>query len=219
MVCVTNRPEFSEAVWTQFRGQTWQNKELVIIDSSERGGILDELADVYVRMPPDTWVGPLRNAGLRAARGDYLMWFDDDDWRNPSLASHLMEIATLSSSCIAGLQSYYWIDIDGKMGRRRCGKWPVFGASVYRNFHDTPRFREKPRCKTDSYWLPRMQERGLMALVDQPELFVYVYHGRNVHNSDLGLRANGSETDAEFLPGSDRGLPAHMEKIREGVEV
>jgi len=218
MVCVTNRPEFADAVWTQFNGQTWPNKELVVIDSSEDGLILKDRADVHVRMDPDTWVGPLRNAGLKAARGSWLMWFDDDDWRHPDLSTILMDVAIRSSACIAGLRSYCWINLDGKMGRRDCGKWPVFGASVYRNFWDTPPFRDKPRCKTDSYWLPRMQERGVMSLVSQPELFVYVHHGSNVHNSDLGLKRDGKETDRQFLPGYSWGLAWHMYKIREGVK-
>ena len=217
MVCVTNRPEFSEAVWAQYRGQDWPNKELVVIDACEGGSSLKDRADVYVPMPTDTWVGPLRNAGVKAARGDWIMWFDDDDWRHPALASILMTTALDTDSCISGLNAYYWIDLDGKMCRRSCGNWPVFGAAVYRNFHDFPPFREKPRCKTDSYWLPRMQERGKMTLSGNADLFVYVHHKTNVHNTDLGMKRVASEMDDRFFPDEHFGLPAHMEKIRAGV--
>ena len=217
MVCVTNRPCFSEAVWTQFQGQTYPNKELVVIDSSDDGGVLQDRADVYVRANPGTWVGPLRNMGIEAARGDYIMWFDDDDWRHPELSEHLMDLAVKSLSVIAGLNSYYWLNTEGKMSRRCCGRWPVFGAAVYRHFHDFPAFREKPMWKTDSYWIPRMRERGQMALVNFPEWYVYVFHGRNVHNRDFMDHIVGSETDEVFLPHSPHGLPAHMEIIREGA--
>ena len=217
MVCITNRPCFSEAVWTQFQGQTYPNKELVVIDSSDAGGVLQDRADVYVRAEPGTWVGPMRNLGVKAARGDWIMWFDDDDWRHPDFAANLMDLALKSSSCIAGLNSYCWIDVDGKMSRRCCGNWPVFAASVYRHFHDFPLFREKPKWKTDSYWIPRMRERGQMALLDYPEWYVYVYHGANVHNRDLMDNVTGRETDKDFLPSSTFGLPRHMEIIREGV--
>ena len=217
MVCITNRPCFSEAVWTQFQGQTYPNKELVVIDSSDGGGVLQDRADVYVRAEPGTWVGPMRNLGVKAARGDWIMWFDDDDWRHPDLAANLMDLALKSSSCIAGLNSYYWIDVDGKMSRRCCGNWPVFGAAVYRHFHDFPLFREKPMWKTDSYWIPRMRERGQMVLMNHPEWYAYVFHGSNVHNRDFMDHIVGKETDEVFLPSSPLGLAAHMDSIRQGA--
>ena len=49
MICVTNRPHFAEAVRRQYEGQTYPSKELVVIDSSEEGGILEGYADVYFR--------------------------------------------------------------------------------------------------------------------------------------------------------------------------
>ena len=69
MICVTNRPEFEESVRVQFEGQAWERKELIVVDSSEEGEILRDLADVHIRAEPGTWVGPLRNRGLEYAAG------------------------------------------------------------------------------------------------------------------------------------------------------
>ena len=217
MVCVTNRPHFAEAVRASYEGQRWPNKELVVIDSSEDGTILKDYADVHVRAEPGTWVGPLRNIALRATTGDYLMWFDDDDWRHPDLTRVLMGRMEAEGTEMAGLNCYFWIDIDGRMSRRYpCHNWPVFAASIYRNLPEMPPFRQKPLHKTDTYWLLRYLEKieDSKALVNRPEMFGYVHHTSNVHNEEEPKGKATNEHDARFLPGSPLGLSAHMERLR-----
>ena len=49
-----------------FKSQTWQNKELIIISDTTA-----------------TSLSAKRNAGIREARGEYIIHFDDDDWSGP----------------------------------------------------------------------------------------------------------------------------------------
>jgi len=221
MVCVTNRPHFAEVVAAQFDAQTWPNKELVIIDSSEDGGILKDTASTYVRAEPGSPVGAVRNIGLEHAGNGWLMWFDDDDWRHPELAERLLAYAESCDAPMAGLRSFFWITLDGRMQRMSCPRWPVFAAAVYQCNGGFPPFRTKPPFKTDSYWLLRVREMyggefGL--LLNDPAMFVWVCHGSNVFNRDeRSASRKPDEFDKRFLPDDDRGLVRHMQRIRGGV--
>ena len=55
-------------------------------------------------------------------------------------------------------------------------------------------------------------------LLDSPESFAYVNHGRNVHNHENWRAFPASEHDACFLPNDPLGLAAHMDRVRGAVE-
>jgi len=222
MICVTNRPHFAELVAIQYEAQTYPNKELVVIDSSERGRILQDVADVYVREAPGSEIGHVRNVGLEAARGDWIMWFDDDDWRHPSMTSMLMRAADNMGEGMAGMRSFYWLDVDGRMEKRACANWPVFGAAVYRNDRPMWPFRTETerKCKTDSFWLIRMREHfgGFGVLVDCPEWYVWVNHGTNVFNRSFNTQSRKpNEHDPRFREGKPNSLSAHMDLLRGAI--
>ena len=222
MICVTNRPHFAELVAIQYETQTYTNKELVVIDSSECGRILQDVADVYVREAPGAEIGHVRNVGLEAARGDWIMWFDDDDWRNPNLTSLLMQSAEEMGEGMAGLRSFYWIDVDGRMERRVCNNWPVFGAAVYRNDRPMWPFRTKTlkKCKTDSLWLLRIKEKfdGFGVMLDKAEDYVWVNHGSNVFNRSFDTENRfPTEHDPMFREGKPNSLSRHMTMLREAI--
>lgn len=64
-VCVvTNRPDFEDWYRWNYSRQTYQNKELVVVDGPGR-------------------IGEKRNQALALATGDAIVWFDDDDWHHP----------------------------------------------------------------------------------------------------------------------------------------
>jgi len=216
MICITNRPGFEEAVRRQFLAQTYPRKQLVVIDSSDGGGLLRDVADVYVRKEPWTPVGAMRNAGLDATAGDWFMWFDDDDWRAPDLTTDLMLLAKGQGSDMAGLRSFFWLDVDGRMEKRDCPNWPVFGAAVYRNDRPVWPFRTKPVCKTDSWWLLRILAKvGRWTLLDKAASYVWVNHGSNVFNRSYDTECRKpDERDARFLEGTENSLSLHMELIR-----
>ena len=222
MICVTNRPHFAELVSTQYESQTYPNKELVVIDSSEGGRILRHMADVYVREKPGSTVGHVRNVGLTAARGDWFMWFDDDDWRHPSLTSNLMVAADEAGAAMAAMRAFYWIDVDGRMERRVCNNWPVFGAAVYRNDRPMWPFRAKTlkKCKTDSLWLLRVKEKfdGFGVMLDRAEDYVWVNHGSNVFNRSFETQSRKpNEHDPRFREGKPNSLSTHMEMLRKAI--
>ena len=223
MICVTNRPHFAELVAIQYEAQTYPNKELVVIDSSVGGRILRHRADVYVREEPGAEIGRVRNVGLEVARGDWFMWLDDDDWRNPNMTSMLMRAADDMGEGMAGMRSFYWIDVDGRMEMRACANWPVFGAAGYRNDRPMNGFRTNTqrKCKTDSLWLLRIREHfgGFGVLVDRPEWYVWVNHGSNIFNRSFNTQSRKpNEHDPRFREGKPNSLSTHMDILRTALQ-
>jgi glycosyltransferase involved in cell wall biosynthesis len=73
-----------------FINQTYENKELVIVDDGEEdySDLLSEIPKedyqyIKIKKCPNAVLGTLRNLTLDAARGDYLVQWDDDDWYHP----------------------------------------------------------------------------------------------------------------------------------------
>lgn len=79
--------------------QTYANFEFLIVDngSTDRSG---QIADAYARKENRIRVihrargniGSGRNAGLDAARGDYITFIDDDDWAEPDFLEFLLDL-------------------------------------------------------------------------------------------------------------------------------
>lgn len=69
--------------------------ELIVVDDASSDGTADWVAETYpgirlIRVPVNRRVSASRNAGLAAARGQYIAFLDDDDWWEPSfLRRHL----------------------------------------------------------------------------------------------------------------------------------
>ena len=79
--------------------QTWKDFELLLVDDGSPDqcpGICDEYAgrDSRVRVihKPNGGLVSARNAGLAAARGDYICYVDGDDWVKPELLQFVKDV-------------------------------------------------------------------------------------------------------------------------------
>jgi hypothetical protein len=78
--------------------QTWEPLEIILVDDGSPDGA-GALCDAYgARFPQvrvihqeNGGVARARNAGLEAARGEYIAWVDSDDWAAPDMVEYLME--------------------------------------------------------------------------------------------------------------------------------
>ena len=72
--------------------QTWQERELIVVNDGSPDSLdLDRVVTRYAGRPNFTYVvqsngGPsaARNAGIRAARGEFVAFLDGDDWWEPA---------------------------------------------------------------------------------------------------------------------------------------
>src|SRR6187455_1571588 len=84
--CFNARPWIQEAVRSAF-AQTWQEKEIIVVDDGSSDGSLDALAvfEGAIRLIQNEHRGGnhARNAALHEARGEWIQFLDADDYLEP----------------------------------------------------------------------------------------------------------------------------------------
>lgn len=186
-----------------FLGQSWGNRELVIVDdgSEDYAPLLRDVpADrlVYHRKPkhPDATLGVLRNLSLDLARGEIVAQWDDDDWYHPErLARQVAALDAGHDACVLAATLVH-VAAPGWNAHPYVGRLPrgVPGTIVHRASAQAryPAQRRGEDTVFLDHW-PRERVRVL----DAPELFLRAFHGSNtwerehferrVRNSPLAL--------------------------------
>lgn len=89
------RIPLARAAIRSFQQQTYENKELVILNTGEPllspDNQLPGVTECY--LPPELTLGELRNNGLNAAAGDYIAQWDDDDFSRNDRIERQVELA------------------------------------------------------------------------------------------------------------------------------
>jgi len=105
--------------------QTYQNIEVLVVDDNEHGSeyrikVLDIIKDVnsprvrYVTQKVHINGAEARNAGIRAANGDWIAFLDDDDEWLPTKIEKQMAALEMHPDA-AGASCYYNEYVDGKL--------------------------------------------------------------------------------------------------------
>lgn len=95
-------------------GQTFSNFELILVDDGSPD-LCGEICDRYGAMDSRIQVihkengglSDARNAGLGAARGDYICFVDSDDWVSPQYLEKLLESLQEADADICECEVYY----------------------------------------------------------------------------------------------------------------
>lgn len=118
-----NRPEWLCAALRSILAQTMQDFEIIVVndaglDIAPWVSTLDESGRIRVlRHPSNRGLAAARNTGLRAARGKYIAYLDDDDLFYPNHLAVLVEAAEASGHAVVysdGCQATY-SQCDGKL--------------------------------------------------------------------------------------------------------
>jgi len=153
--------------------QTYVNIEVILVDDGSPDGcpaICDEYAAkdrrVVALHQRNAGVSVARNAGLDAAKGEYIAFVDSDDWIEPDLYEVLYQVITASGADIAvssycgdgdrsvksGAGEYRAFSASEGMRKILNGQWEllyVWGRLFSRKVIDTVRFGSSLRLTED----------------------------------------------------------------------
>jgi len=200
-----NRPEFMEWLAYVYNAQTWPDKELVVVDDSDDyneshdilAGLVSENELKWIGVHPDNkdrpWcIGRMRNDLLRNATGDWITWLDDDDWRAPQLAEHMMSHAQLTgpngkpTSFIKSMGTWTALDLATMKSGEQRHRPDVWCMGLFRRAfiqEHNIRFPETGRIGEDSIWYGQCHKMayfyGHAEEVDCQDLYLILNHGRN----------------------------------------
>lgn len=108
--------------------QTYPNLEVLLVDDGARdasGRICDEYADkdsrVRVIHKENGGLSSARNAGIEAAKGDYLAFVDSDDWIEPDAYEQMLHLIHKYDVKLVCAGRY---DVNGDTGEKTIGLCP-----------------------------------------------------------------------------------------------
>jgi glycosyltransferase involved in cell wall biosynthesis len=185
-LCVTEgRAAFMPWLLWCFERQTWANRELIIVDSSPGSFPLTVPEAVRViTAPKGTNVATKRNIALASASGEYITWFDDDDWQHPDKLGRLVA-ALAGGAPMAGSAEGWFFNLHGERCRRfqaRRGHILFNGAGFRRDIAVAHRFPEHRQKASDSYWMLALKARHTPVKISGAPLFFWLSHERNLSN-------------------------------------
>ena len=166
-----------------FQAQSHEERELVIVDD-DRDDTLEAhvraLRDprvVYVREPPEgRTLGALRNIAVASASGSFVCQWDDDDVYHPRRVERQLAAleATMADACFLAHNHIWW----PKLGRIAKSKWRVWEGSILCTKSRMPLYPDS-RSGEDTVVAQVIARERRIALLDAPDLYVYVVHGDN----------------------------------------
>ena len=126
-VCFTHyeRPHLLRRALEAILAQTYDRIEIIIVDDGSRSpaahAYLDEIEQMQTRFPvtvvrgPNNYLGAARNAGAKVAKGEYLIFQDDDNFAEPQQVETFVAAALAYGADV--LTSKYYVFRDGELGR------------------------------------------------------------------------------------------------------
>jgi glycosyltransferase involved in cell wall biosynthesis len=204
-LCATkDRPLFVRKAVELFLAQTWPNKELIVLDDGDPA-LTQDLAPSplvrHIRFEKPTSVSCKHRAGFELASGEFLCYWDDDDWYGARRLATQAAPLLRDDADIVGT----WIDQvvtvpDVRFFRFDPGTvedWaPPLPApcGIPFPFHDGTAMWKKSLLEGvpeevllgwQLYLLDHLRERGArVGKVWPSDLFVYVRHGNNLWQFD-----------------------------------
>jgi hypothetical protein len=184
-LCVTeSRAQFWPWLWWNFTKQDHHRRELVIVDSSPEPIAVDDPRVRVVPAAPGSSVAVKRNLAVRAARGQLVAWFDDDDWQHPRRLSILVGALTAGGRLAGSVESWF-VDPAGRRARAYRSQLDVIFNGLGAPLADLAelRFDERKRRAADTSWVRELSRRAGQNVVVVPEVLSWwLCHRRNLSN-------------------------------------
>jgi len=206
-VCPTaNRHKYIPQLLDSFLSQTWQNKELIILDDGKKP-CTNELIQVhrqiqYFKLPEKLNIPKKRNLLAKLANGKYIIHFDDDDWSAPGRIAAQMKHHQQFSVGIVGFHSIlFWSEITQEVWRYSGTKGYACGTSFcyLKSFWKRHPFPENQDLGSDNSVIYPARANNQSATFDGGQLIVARIHQGQSNFKDLRGR-NYAKVQLSSLP-------------------
>lgn len=192
LMVTKNRANLARRALQCLAEQTWQARELVIVDDGEEdyepvlGPYREQFPIHYVRLKtqPGVFLGALRNRSLEEASGEYCIQWDDDEWYDPQRISWQMRgLKQNQANAVVLKWTLMHIDAPDMVDR-------PYRADVGRGTPGTvlhrrteARYPNRKRGE-DTVFLKRLAKEGPVAILgrEASHLFIRCFHGNNTWN-------------------------------------
>jgi glycosyltransferase involved in cell wall biosynthesis len=167
-----------------FEQQDLDSRELLVVfesDDDDTRALLGTFCNPAIRhleVParPKLTLGALRNLGIASCRGRYLAQWDDDDWYAPGRLR--AQIAVLRSSGKPACVLARWILYDAERDAAYISTQRPWEGSLVAQRSALPAYTDAVRGE-DTPVIQALLATGSLAGLDEPWLYVYVFHGKN----------------------------------------
>lgn len=176
-----------------FLSQSYPAKQLVIVnDGPVRLSVNDSrCTEVYLQEKKS--LGELRNIGLEAAEGDWVIQWDDDDYHHRDRMAYQMSQRQEGRCQLLTHQ----LRCNMRTGVTYRFHEPVGIAGTILHPKTEHRYPDQKKGEDGVFWLEGwgMKGRQLLLSRDKPEVYLRFYHGHNTWDEGHIMRGLGKQED------------------------
>ncbi|HYG19989.1 MAG TPA: glycosyltransferase family A protein [Ohtaekwangia sp.] len=192
-ICITNdRTDLLKRSITCFLAQTYAHKELIVAfpaDDPATADLLKHFSSPMIKPFPienavNITLGQKRNMGIEQSSGTYFCTWDDDDWFHPRRIAAQVDFVLQKQQRSCALSKILVYDSqEGAAYQTFSRPWEGSLLCERSAISEHVRFGDMDRGE-DSVLVCALQEKGWLDTLNNPMLYIYVYHGRNTCDRD-----------------------------------
>jgi glycosyltransferase involved in cell wall biosynthesis len=211
------------------RMQTHPHWEAVIVcDNPARAhavrAVVAGVPHRFVEVPAAWHLGAKRNAGLDAARGDFTIQWDDDDWYHPDRIDLQLQACLSAGGTHAVFlrrQMAYDFDLDTAYVREfPPDRGMCIHASVLSPKSDVRYPSDRTMGEDTAYLVEWLKRHRVIVMENDPFLYVRLSHGRNIcSQAHIMRQVDGRIRDwSELTPEQQRALGSVLDNYRKAID-
>tara|TARA_R100000742_G_C4238128_1_gene58355 strand:- start:146 stop:799 length:654 start_codon:yes stop_codon:yes gene_type:complete len=183
-LCPTkNHPSIVIDAIIDFKKQSWENKELILVtdEKSEYKDVLKYFECENIKLflaPHKSTIGALRNISMEKAQGEYVATWDDDD-RHHQDRLKVQYSNILQSGKQACFLKRVLVHDTVTNGKGISKNWKGMEGSMLTLKSIVPKYDNLKTIAEDTPIKTHLFESGHVVLVDEPQLYIYRFHGHN----------------------------------------